>query len=112
MIRIRDTQEKLICDCGHELEPEDVAMVKHIVSATEKNRVIMNMEKVSSVKNNTLTLLKEISEQNKLSLCNLDADIFAVLNLLNYDDYFSIYPCEESCIEDKFELKNRRFKIV
>ena len=76
-----------------------------VISAIKTSQRLTTKEKEQICK-------KSISEQNKLSLCSLEADVFAVINLLQYDKAFSIYPNEESGVDGKNELINRRFKVV
>lgn len=112
MIQVRENNENIIFQCEDELNINDVENVKRFIKEQEKKPIVINLKGVSSVKNSTLNVLKEIAEQNKLSLCSMDADIFAAINLLKYDSFFHIFPNEESVFEDKYELKNRRFKVV
>ena len=112
MIQIRENNENIIFQCEQSLEMSDVVNVKEIISTQREKPIVINLEGVSSVKNSTLKVLKEIAEQNKLSLCSVDADIYALLNILKYDNVFHIFPTEESVFEDKYELKNRQFKVV
>ena len=112
MIQVRENDENIVFQCEKELNINDVECVKNFIKNEEKKSIVINLKGVSSVKNSTLNVLKEIAEQNKLSLCSLEADIFAAINLLKYDNVFHIFPNEESVFEDKYELKNRRFKIV
>lgn len=112
MIQVRENNENIVFQCEEELNINDVENVKKIINNEEKKPIVINLKGVSTVKNSTLNILKEIAEENSLSLCSLDADIHAVINLLKYDNVFHIFPNEESAFEDKYELKNRRFKIV
>lgn len=113
MIQIRENEEKIVLRCNETIFGlEDIKDLEQMVQSKPEKKVVVNLEGVSSIKNSALSLLKKISEQNKLSLCSLDADIFAVINLLNYDKAFNIYPTEISSIEEKNELINRRFKVV
>jgi len=112
MIQIREKDERIIFQCNTTLEMSDVVDVKEIIEKQREKQIVINLEGVSSVKNSTLKVLKEIAEQNKLSLCSLDADVYALLNIMNYDNVFHIFPTEESVFEDRYELKNRRFKVV
>ena len=112
MIQIREKDERIIFQCDKTLEMSDVVDVKEFIEKQREKQVVINLEGVSSIKNSTLKVLKEIAEQNKLSLCSLDADVHALLNIMNYDNVFHIFPTEESVFEDRYELKNRRFKVV
>ena len=112
MIQVRENNENIIFQCENELNINDVESVKKFIAEQGNKSVVINLEGVSSIKNTALNVLKEIAEQNKLSLCSVDADVFAVMNLLKYDKVFHFFPNEESVVEDKYELKNRRFKIV
>lgn len=113
MIQIRAKNDRIVFRCNEkELAFNDVQEVKNIVEKKKEIKAVVNLEGVSSVKSATLSLLKKISEQNKLSLCSLEADIFATLNLLEYDKSFHIFPTEECYFEDMNELVNRRFKVV
>ena len=113
MIQVRENENNIVLKCSQtNFNTADVSMLEKVVEQNPQKRVVVNLEGVSSVKNSTLSILKKISEQNKLSLCSLDADVFAVINLLQYDKAFSIYPNEESGVDGKNELINRRFKVV
>ena len=113
MLHISEHNENIVFKCkSEELKSDDVKGVLELMEKMPEKTAVVNLSGVSKIKKTTLNLLKTVSQQNQLSLCSLDADIFAVINLLNYDKYFNIYPDEISSIEKKPELKNRRFKIV
>lgn len=113
MISVRDKQQKKVFNCcADTFDVGDALYIQKKAHNSPQNTIVVNLEGVSSIKNNSLELLKDISKQNELSLCSLDADVFAVMNLLCYDKYFKIYPNEESSLDETNELKNRRFKIV
>ncbi len=113
MIHIRDFDENLIIKTSTtELKQEDIKALNECVKKNFEKRVVVNMENVSEVKTTALNELKKVAEQNKLSLCSLEADMHAVINLLKYDKSFCIYPTEESSMQDRYELKTRRFKVV
>lgn len=113
MNKVREHNENIIFRCKtDELNIKDIESVKKLMDIQPEKPVIVNLSGVSKIKNTTLGLLNKIAEQNKLSLCSLEADVFAAINLLNYDKKFNIYPDEESSIVKAPELKNRRFKVV
>lgn len=112
MIQIRENEENIIFQCENELEVRDVENVKKIIAKQKQKPIVINLKGVSTIKNSALNILREIAQQNRLSLCSLDADIYAAMNLLKCDNFFHIFPNEESVFEDKYELKNRRFKVV
>ncbi len=113
MLHIKEYEENLIFNCMlEEFNIEDVNNVlTHIMLRPEKS-FIVNLSGVSKIKNTTLKFLKKITKTNKISLCNLEAEVFAAINLLNYDKSFNIYPNEESSIIKTLEFKNRKFKVV
>jgi len=113
MLNIREHNENIIISCNTEkLETDDVVKMKDFLLKQPEKSIVVNLSGVSKIKSTTLGLLKKVAEQNAVSLCSLDADVFAALNLLNYDKNFSIFPDEESSIIKAPELKNRRFKVV
>ncbi len=112
MLYIREKDNNIVFEsAAKNLCSDDVLMIKEALEQDEKNGVL-NMDGILEVKTTTLGTLKKVAQENKLSLCALDADIFAVINLLNYDKDFQIYPTEQNSFEDKYEMKNRQFKVV
>lgn len=108
-----NASNKIIYVCKDtELNEKDVKKIKKVLKNNSQKELIVNLKKVSSIKQTILNHLKEISEENRLSLCCLNSDIMAVLNLLEYDAKFKLYLTEDNGLENKYEIKNRRFKLV
>lgn len=113
MLYIREKDDNIVFKSAtNNLCSRDVLTIKEALEKEEDKKGILNMDGVLDINTTTLGTLKKVAQENKLSLCALDADIFAVINLLNYDKDFQIYPTEQNSFEDKYEMKNRQFKVV
>lgn len=78
----------------------------------EKHPVALDLKEVESVTEDFFTFIKNFSETTKLTLLNIPAELFALLNLRRYDKNVKMFNSNLDFIQDKHELVNRKFHII
>lgn len=92
---------------------ELVFRLKKILKRAPKNKnIALNLQHVESFCAEFLEFLREFSKQNKLSVINLQAELFVLLNLTQYDEFAHIYLTDTDFVESKRALLNRRFSVI
>lgn len=74
--------------------------------------IALNLENVDYICVEFLEFLKDNSKRRKLSLLGLQSEIFALLNLTNYDNFANIFLSDLDFIKQKRILKTRRFSVL
>ena len=74
--------------------------------------VALDLKEVESVSEDFFTFIKNFSETTKLTLLNIPAKLFAMLNLRRYDKNVKMFNNNLDYFEDKNELINRKFRLV
>ncbi len=72
----------------------------------------LDLQEVETVTEDFFTFIKNFSQTSKLSLVNISAELFTILNLRRYDKNVRMYNTELDYIQDKNELINRQFQLV
>lgn len=92
---------------------ELIFQLKKILKELPQNEsVALNLQEVSYINAEFLEFLKESSNDRKISLINLQSEIFALLNLTKYDKFANIFLNDIDFIEQKRALLNRRFSLI
>lgn len=87
--------------------------LRKILKKFPKNKTIaLNLQDVCYIGNEFLEFLKESAKIRKISIINLHAEIFALLNLTKYDGYANIFLSKADFIAQRRELLNRRFCLL
>src|SRR5574344_2857763 len=77
----------------------------------ENSDICLDFSKVETIENDFLRELKSIIGEYKISLINLSAEIFALLNLTGTEKFVKIYLTGSDYMNSNRELKNRRFTV-
>ena len=95
------------------LTVELILRLKKFLDCLPNNKnIALNLQNVDNVCVEFLDFLKETSEQKKLSLINLQSELFVLLNLTRYDEFAHIFLNDIDFIEHKRALLNRRFSVI
>jgi hypothetical protein len=74
--------------------------------------IALNLNDVDSICVEFLDLLKETSRKRRISLTNIQAEIFVLLNLTKYDKFAPLFLSDIDFLEQKRALINRRFSVL
>lgn len=74
-------------------------------------KIAFDMKSVNNIKESFLNFIKQKSQNQKISLFNLNAEIIALLDIINYDKYVYIYNDESDFINNTHSIVNRQFKV-
>jgi len=74
--------------------------------------IALNLQEVDYICIEFLELLKRTSRNRKISLINLQAELFVLLNLTKYDKFAHIFLNDFDFIQQKRALLNRRFAVI
>jgi len=78
----------------------------------ESKSVALDLQNVECICAEFLEFLKETSIQRKISLINLQSELFVLLNLTEYDKFTHIFLNEIDYLEQKRALINRKFTLL
>ena len=78
----------------------------------ESQPLALDLQEVETVTEDFFTFIKNFSETTTLSLVNISAEIFAILNLRRYDKNVRIYNTELDYLQNRNELINRQLHLV
>ncbi|MBQ3311468.1 hypothetical protein IJG72_05255 [bacterium] len=76
------------------------------------NSIALDLKEVESVSEDFFTFIRNFSETSKLTLLNIPAELFAILNLRRYDKNVKMFNNNLDFFQDKNELINRTFRLV
>lgn len=74
--------------------------------------IALNLQDVDYVCVEFLDFLKKTSTHRKISLTNIQAEIFVLLNLTKYDKFAHIFLNDIDFTQQKRRLLNRRFAVL
>ena len=113
MFNIKDDRKNVIVDFLKDELSEDVVccLRNHLKLVSSNKQIAINLKNVTSAKNEFFSLLKEFSNEKKICLYNLTADINLLLFLMNYNQYTHLYVNEADFKEGKRDLVRRDFKV-
>lgn len=83
-----------------------------LTSKVLSRRVAINMKNISTVSHDFLELLKEVALTQKISLINIDTNIYLMLFILKYDQHVNLYLDSNDFIAEKNMMLHRRFKLI
>lgn len=90
-----------------------VLMLEKIFKSIPKNNPIaLNMQNVNFINEDFLIFLKQSSADRKISLMNLQSELYVLLNLTNYDKYAKIFISENDFLDNKRAIINRKFSVL
>ena len=89
-----------------------IELKRLLASKVLSRRVAINMKNISTVSHDFLELLKEVALTQKISLINIDTNIYLMLFILKYDQHVNLYLDSNDFIAEKNMMLHRRFKLV
>ncbi len=113
MFDIKDDKQNIIINLlRDDLSSEVVDKLRfELKSFSAKKQIGINLRHVKKARNAFFSFLKEYSDNQKISLYNMTADINLLLFLMNYNQYAQLYVNETDFKERKRNLIHRKFKI-
>ncbi len=113
-MKIKDVDKVCIVDmAGNAVSKSDLIELKKLFKRKVfKRRIGINLKNVADVDSNFLDFLKESSTQDKLSIYNVENEVYLLLFVLHYDEHVNIYLNEEDFFLDKKSIVYRRLKLL
>lgn len=75
-------------------------------------RIGFDFENIKSFSNELIEFLKKLSSKNEVAIFNLSTKNLAVLNLMGYSFFISVFMNKKDFIENKYVLKRPKLRIV
>lgn len=113
-MKIKDVNKVCIVDiAGNAISKSDLINLKRLFKENVfEKRIGINLKNVSSLEPQFLEFIKKTSETEKLSIFNVDNEVYLLLFITKHDKHVSIYLNEEDFCADKNSIVYRRLKIV
>lgn len=78
----------------------------------ETRQIAIDLSYVQDCTIDFINWLKSISNQRKLGMFNIPADLFVLFNVMNLDKSIQLFVSEGDFEENARQLINRKFKVV
>ena len=113
-MNIRDAGYARVVDIeGTTISQQDIKTIKNLfIEKDLRQRIGINLKQVNHINDDFIFLLKDISKIEKVSVFNLNNDIYLSFFVLNADKYVDIYLDERDFCSQKNLLIYRRFKLL
>lgn len=113
-MKIKDVNKVCIVDIeGNSVSKSDLIDLKRLFrEKASKKRIGIDLNKVLNIRHDFLDFLKESSSQKKLSLFNINNEVYLLLFVSRYDKYVNIYLNEDDFYKDKRCIVYRRLKLL
>lgn len=113
-MKIKDVDKVCIVDiAGNAISKADLIELKKLFEKKAfKKRIGINMKNVLEIEHNFLEFLERCSNKQKLSVYNVNNEVYLMLFILRYDKYVNIYLNEEDFYNDKKCIVYRRLKLL
>lgn len=85
---------------------------KMIEQIPRGKKIALNFQNVEKISADFFDFIKEIAKNNKISIINLPAELFALLNLTNHNQFVYLFLDEADFFENKRLLVNRKFSVL
>lgn len=113
-MKIKDVDKVCIVDiAGNAISKSDLIELKKIFEKKVlKKRIGINLKNVLNTGHEFLDFLEQCCEKQKLSVFNVNNEVYLMLFILKYDKYVNIYLNEEDFYSDKKCIVYRRLKLL
>ena len=98
----------IITPLSPRLDKREVNRLINELAENNLKKIGLNMD---LVKDFTIDFLEGLKNK-EISLFNVPSDLFSLLNMMNYTQNFTIFASEMDFLENKREVKNRKFQLV
>ena len=75
-------------------------------------RIGFDFENIKNFSNELIEFLKELSSKNEIAIFNLSTENLAVLNLMGYSFFISVFMSKKDFMENKYVLKRPKLKVL
>lgn len=107
-------------DLGYIFDVDSTVLTFELLFSLEKSiqelpcekSVALNLQNVEVISNEFFEFIKKFAQIRKISLINIQSDIFVLLNLTCYDKYAKIFLNDFDFEQDKRMMVNRRLTIL
>lgn len=113
-MNIRDVGKTAVVDIAKEAitTAELKEIEKLLQNKASNNRVAINLKNVRYIDFDFINLLKNNANKNKLSLINVNTDIYLMLFVHKADIYTDLYLDEFDFVKEKNSIVYRRLKVL
>ena len=99
-------------------------IITPLTSMLDKHESMRIMEEIKKIKNAkfglnlqyvddcTIDFFDVIKNINNIGIYNINANVFTLLNIMNFDKYINLYTTEDDFVNNTFRLVNRKLKIA
>lgn len=112
---IKDVNKVCIVDIeGTTISQADMASLKALFEkkGSSRRRVGINLQNVASINHDFIEFITSSIARNKVSLYNVNNDIFLMLFVLKQDKNVNLYLNESDFINDENAIFYRRLRLV
>lgn len=112
-MKFRDTKQGFVVDLSKEVIDEVcLAEIKdYFYEHKKRKRIALNLRDVEVKTHNFFEFLKDFSVKQKISVFNINSELFILFNLMKYNEYVDFYNREDDFLQNRYSLVNRNFKI-
>ena len=113
-MKIKDVDKVCVVDiAGNAISKQDLIELKKLFNQKAlKKRIGINLKNILEIDNEFLEFLEESGKKRKLSVYNVNNDVYLMLFVLRYEQYVDIYLNEEDFFSDKNCIVYRRLKLL
>ena len=110
---IKDVNKVCIVDIeGTTISQADIAGLNSLISKKTKRRIGIDMKSVLNVNHDFIEFISSSVAKNKISLFNVNNDVFLMLFVLKQEKNVSLYLSESDFLSDENSIFYRRLKVV
>lgn len=113
-MKIKDVDKVCVVDIdGIAISKTDLIELKRVFrQKAEQKRIGINLKKVLNVNHDFLEFLQDTSSKQRLSLFNVNNEVYLLLFVSHNDEHVNIYLNEEDFYADKRRIVYRRLKLL
>lgn len=113
-MKIKDVDKVCVVDIdGDSISKTDLIELKRLFrQRAELKRIGIDLKKVLNVNHDFLDFLQESSFKQKLSIFNVNNEVYLLLFVSKNDEHVNIYLNEEDFYADKRRIVYRRLKLL
>lgn len=113
-MNIRDVGKTAVIDIAKDaITTVELGRIEKLLKNNgSNNRVAINLKNVRYLSIDFINLLKNTTTSNKLSLINLNTDVYLMLFVHKADSFVDIYLDENDFLREKNSIVYRRLKLL
>ena len=112
-MKIKDVNKVCIVDIENTaISQADITELNALVSKKTKKRIGINLQNVQNINHDFIEFISSSVARNRISLFNVNNDVFLMLFVLKQDKNISLYLDENDFIKDSNAIFYRRLRLV